>query len=376
MIALTDDELLERVELVKKLGSVRAAARALGVNESNVRRALERATRRNIDGTWLGDPLPEGYLMGKVTRQYNGDGSIKNEWQRQLPTVEEVQRLCDELIEKMGDKITPLPPIDGPVDTVERWLTLYPVVDVHLGALAWGKETGADYDLHIAEEQFKASVSKLYNYSPNSSVALIEILGDFFHADDDDAQTHRSHNHLDVDGRHDKTMSIGIELILWHIDMALQKHQVVYVHANKGNHDERSISALLLALYYRYQNNPRVIIDRSPKNLWVFQWGLNMLAFTHGHLLKAEDMPGAMAAQFPEIWGQTKYRFGYSGHYHKFKKMLGGDERYGARWEILPAFTEKDAWNAAMGHSAQREIVSITFDTELGRQFSTFVTVS
>lgn len=376
MTQLTDDELRYRVEVVKRLGSVSAAAVELGINESNVRRSLERATRRNLDGEWLGGELPPGYVMGKVTRQFNGDGSVSKEWQRQIPEIEQINALIDELIEKMGQSITPIMEIPEGTPTVENWLTLYPVVDVHLGQLSWGKETGADYDLNIAKEQWYASVSKLFQYSPNSSVALIEVLGDFFHADNDDAMTHKSHNHLDVDGRHSKTMSIGMDLILWTIEMALQKHSVVYVHINKGNHDERSCEALAFALFYRFQGNPRVIIDRSPKELWTFVWGNVMLGFTHGHRVKAEDMPGVMAAQFAIQWGQTLYRYAYSGHYHKAKMgPRGGDEKHGARWEILPAFTEKDAFNAGSGHTSLREITSITFDKEEGKQFSTTIIV-
>jgi hypothetical protein len=372
---LTDNELIERVELVRKLGSASAAARALGINESSVRRSLVTATRRNLDGEWLGPVLPEGYEMGKVTRHYKKDGSVEQEWQRQHPTIEAVREMCDELIEKMSVAITPIQEISLQSPTTANWLTLYPIVDVHFGQLSWGKETGADYDLKIAQEQYKATVSKLMLCSPNSYACLIEALGDFYHADNDDAETHRSHNHLDVDGRNDKVQYLGTELLIWHIDMALAKHEIVYVHISRGNHDDMSAKSLARSLYFRYQNNPRVIIDRTPKELWVFTWGKVMLGFTHGDRIKAADMPGKMAALYPEIWGVTMHRFAYSGHYHKAKKGPLGDEMNGVEWEILPAFTEKDSFNASMGHSSKRELRSITFDAEEGRLFSTFVNV-
>lgn len=375
--AMTDEEIMRRLEAYQTYGSNVEAAKALGINEASIRRARELATRRNLDGTWLGGPTPPGYLMGKVTRHFRGDGTVEQEWQRQHPDIEAVEAAIELILASLPDKITPLPKIANPIGTTDNWLTLYPITDVHLGQLSWGKETGADYDLHIARDQFERSVSRLMQMSPNSSAALIAVVGDFFHADDNDAQTHKSHNHLDVDGRHDKTLSIGIELLIWMIDMALQKHQVVYVHITKGNHDEKSATALALALYYRYyNNNDRVIIDRDPKELWAFPWGVNMLAFTHGHRIKAEDMPGVMASQWAEMWGKTIYRYGYSGHYHKAKfGPKGGDEKHGARWEILPAFTEKDAFNAGSGHSAIRELTSITFDKEEGRLFQPFVPV-
>lgn len=375
---LNDEELLQRYNTYRETGSYVAAATALGINEANVRRSVERAVRRGLTGEFKGGTLPPGYLMGKVTVQYNEDGTVKNEWQRQQPDIAEVNRIIDELIETMGSEITPLPEIILPAQFVQYepgWVTLYPVVDVHLGLYAWAKESGANYDLEIAKGQFLASVSKLINMSPFSSEALIVVLGDFFHADNNRAETEHSHNHLDVDGRHDKVLHLGTELIIWMIDMALQKHEHVTVHVQRGNHDPYASKALSMALWFRYLDNPRVSVDRSPVDLWHFQWGKTMLSFTHGDKIKAENMPGAMAAYAPEIWGSTLYRYGYSGHYHKSRKGPLSDEANGAKWEIFPAFTAKDEWNYSMGHSAQREIVSITFDKNEGRQFSNFVDV-
>lgn len=215
-------------------------------------------------------------------------------------------------------------------------------------------------------DQFHSSVTKLVSRSPASGTAIVSILGDFFHADNNEAVTIRSKNHLDVDGRHDKVLHAGVELVIWMIDLALQKHDKVIVHVTKGNHDENAATALGTSLFFRYQGNPRVVIDRSPERLWTFEFGNVMLGFAHGHQVKAEDMPGVMAAQDAPMWGRTKYRYAYSGHYHRSKKGPLSDEKNGAIWEIVPAFTAKDAWNRSMGHNALRAITSKTFHVENG----------
>lgn len=367
---LSDDVLLETVQAVKEAGSMRKAAKLLGLGDTTVRDRMKQATRRKLTGEFLGDKLPEGYILGKVTSLVSEDGT-KMEWQHKLPVLEAVQDQIAELIEAMGKEITPLPIVDlAQTATDDSLLTVYPVADVHLGQFSWGKETGENYDLTIARSQFQGSVTRLVSMSPPAGTGLIVVLGDFFHADNNNAQTERSHNHLDVDGRHDKVLHAGVELIIWMIDMALQKHSQVVVHVSRGNHDPYASRALGTALYFRYQNNPRVTIDRNPHDLWVYQWGTTMLAFTHGDNVKAEQMPGVMAGQEPVMWGQTKYRYAYSGHYHRSKKGPASDEANGAIWEILPAFTAKDAWNRSMGHNSLRAIVSKTFGLTTGLEYT------
>lgn len=373
---LSDDDLMETVETVKQAGSMRKAAEVLGINESTVRRRMKVATSRKLTGEFLGGKLPEGYVLGKVTSLVSADGTKAMEWQHQHPTLEALQDQIAEMIDAMRADITPLPLVDMTMTATDaQLLTVYPVTDVHLGQFSWGKETGENYDLKIAVSQFHAAVTDLVSQSPNSGSAIIAVLGDFFHADNNDATTSKSKNHLDVDGRHDKVLHAGVELIIWMIDLALQKHEHVLVHVTPGNHDEYASKALGTALYFRYQGNPRVKIDRDPHDLWTYQWGANMLAFAHGHKVKAEDMPGVMASQEPVMWGQTKYRYAYSGHYHRSKAGPVRDEKHGAIWEILPAFTAKDAWNRSMGHNSLRSIMSKTFSFGTGLKYTTQVQI-
>lgn len=367
---LPDSDILARYEAYRKFGNYVDAAEELGINESNVRRAVREATRRNLTGEALGGPMPEGYTLGRITRLASPAGT-QLEWQHMNPDVEAVENTIEALIEGMAQSITPLQTIAPYTMTRNtEQLTLYPVVDVHLGQFSWGKETGENYDLKIAREQFLRTTRELVGLAPYSGTALIAILGDFFHADNNDATTHKSHNHLDVDGRIDKVLHLGVELCIWHIDLALQKHLDVIVHVSRGNHDPHLSKALATALYFRYQDNPRVSIDRSPMDLWSMQWGVNMLSFTHGDMIKAEQMPGKMAAFEPQMWGNTTERYGFSGHFHRQKKGPLSDEADGATWEILPAFTAKDAWNKAMGFSGKREMQAITFDLNEGRKFT------
>lgn len=368
----SDDELKATLELVEQHGKAEAA-RMLGLSRRAVEHRLANATSRNLTQDYLGGVAPVGTRIGKVTRHVMEDGRVKEEWQRFFPDADAMEELYDEIVQRMAQDIKPADPYTVPdlVLNPDR-LALYPIVDVHLGQYSWAKESGENYDLDIAKAQFIDAYDELAGMvaSTNAGEALIVVLGDFFHADNNDAVTHRSGNHLDVDGRHDKVLHLGVELLIRTIETAKRMHNHVTVHVTRGNHDPYASKTLATALFFRYQGDPRVTIDRSPKDLWTFQWGATMLGFTHGDNVKAEHMPGVMAAQDAVMWGNTKYRYGYSGHYHKSKKGQPGepktDEKYGAIYEILPAFTAKDAWNAAMGHTSQRSVVAKVFDMNRG----------
>lgn len=373
-VHLSDEELRERLALFDQYGSASAVARELGINESSVRRSIRTAVRRGLSHDFDGPPPAEGYQYGRITRLVKGGNSIL-EWQRLDPSREDFANYVDELIRAMGQKIQPIAEVVPVFSGDEDLLAMYPVVDVHLGQLSWHPETGEDYDLSIARSEFKRSVGELLLDMPLARTALIVILGDYFHADNNNAETSRSKNRLDVDSRHRKAKFVGMELAVWFIDMALQQHQRVIVHVSRGNHDEESSAALAMALYFRYLENPHVEVDIDPKELWSFEWGTTMLGFTHGDRIKAQDMPGVMAGQWAELWGRTKYRFAYSGHYHREVKGPVADEKHGARWEILPAFTAKDAFNKSIGSSSLRVIKGLVFHKERGLKKTLEVTV-
>jgi hypothetical protein len=58
--------------------------------------------------------------------------------------------------------------------------------------------------------------------SPQSGLALVVFGGDYFHADNKNNQTARSHNALDVDGRYDKVIGVGTRLAVRIVDRHLR----------------------------------------------------------------------------------------------------------------------------------------------------------
>lgn len=372
---MLDNEYLQKViDTLDDAGGNKAeAARRLGIHVNTLKNQIAVATRRNLYADAFGGTTPPGYQLGKITQLHKSEDGKVMEWRHLLPMgLEGDYEAFKEMLLK---DITPLPEVETPLDIEQALATLYPIPDVHMGQYSWGKEVGEGYDLDIARDTVTASFEKLVVSTPRSKVGIVLILGDYYHADGFESVTPKSHNALDTDSRYSKVQWMGTELAIALVDRALQKHEIVIVRALPGNHDPRGGETLVLALWARYQGNPRVIVDRTPGLFWFWQWGDVMLAGHHGHTVKPEQMPGVMAAYEPEMWGSTKFRHAYLGHFHRRIRGVMADERSGAVWEVLQAITAKDAWNRGQGHASGRSISAMTFHRKDGLTITNTVPV-
>ncbi len=265
---------------------------------------------------------------------------------------------------------TPVPTVYGN----ENLATFYPIIDHHLGLYAWEPETGANYDLNIAQKILRDSLAELVGATPNSEQAVILNIGDFFHSDDNTNRTRRSGNILDADGRYAKILEIGIDLELYAIELALTKHQFITVRNLPGNHDPYASLALNAAIRMAFRDNPRVHVSRDPSPFYFWRFGKVLVGATHGDMIRHTDMPQVMAAYAAKDWGETEHRYVYLGHVHH--KSIGGGEKFGATWETFRTLAPKDAWASQSGFASGRSMVAITHHRDYGEKYRNTVTIA
>jgi len=255
------------------------------------------------------------------------------------------------------DGIRAAEPVVAPDSVMGDLITVYPLFDVHLGMLAWGAETGAqDYDTKIAVGDMRYAFAKIHALTPQSRSAIVLLGGDFFHADNDDAVTKKSKHHLDVDGRQFKVLETGIQLIAETIDTLLNKHEDITIRVLRGNHDEDSHKVMTFALFERYRNEPRVVVEKDPRDLFMKQWGRCLISAHHGDKAKAERLTLYLSDVCP-YWSATRHRFMFTGHiHHDSAKDVGP-----LRWESLRAFCPPDSYASGMSYATRRALQSITF---------------
>jgi hypothetical protein len=228
--------------------------------------------------------------------------------------------------------------------------------------LSWRHETGADWDIDIAERTLTQCMGKLLAGTPDAEMAVIAQLGDFLHSDGQEPVTPTSGNILDRDTRFEKSVQVAIRTIRRLIGMALNKHGHVQVIMAEGNHDISSSVWLRQMLAAFYEEEPRVTVNTSPLPYYAHQHGEVMLSWHHGHLKKFDRLGGFMAAQFPEIWGATRYRYAHCGHLHH-NRQQDTDGITVIQHETLAA---RDSHAARHGYTASRGMTAEVYHEKYG----------
>ncbi|QLQ30116.1 MAG: metallophosphoesterase [Pseudoxanthomonas sp.] len=261
-------------------------------------------------------PVSDGYLMKGASTLYREDGTVAAQWIKS--TVDDVRReaMMREAIAAFGEKIPRERPRPAPARTVADLCNVYVLTDFHLGMLAWGEETGADWDTDIAERMLVDWFAAAIAQAPAAELAVFGQLGDFLHWDGMDAVTPASKHLLDADTRFQKLVRVAIRAIRRVIGMLLAKHQRVHVLMAEGNHDPASSIWLREWLAASFENEPRVTVDTSPDPYYCVEWGSTALFFHHGHKRKPKDIDTVFAAKFREVFGRTQHAYAHMGHLH------------------------------------------------------------
>lgn len=347
----------------------RVSADLLGMHQTAVFSILKRVrAQASLQGYspehGMVNPTADTHFLKGESTLYGSQGQVKLKWVKTDAKKQDIADFIGEFINAVDFPVRSPKMVDAEPDTnyLRDRLTVYPMGDPHLGMYAWYEETGIDFNLEIAEEDLKNAVDRLVDCAPQTETALITQLGDFFHADDSTNQTRRSGNSLDVSGRHTQVMRVGLRVMIYLIQRALENHQTVRVINEVGNHDDESSLALSLMLDCYFHDEPRVEIDTSPSTFHYFQFGKVFIGVTHGHNTKYADLGPIMATDRPTQWGATKYRYWYVGHVHHQNLK----EFPGVVVESFRTLAGRDAWHSAQGYRSGRDMKCIVHHKEFG----------
>ncbi len=309
--------------------------------------------------------VPVGHRLKGVSTLVGPNGQVLAQWQKTDQAAVDKRAAALEALASIADRLegkalaTPAPRID-----TERLLTLYPMGDPHIGMFSWEPETGAHFDLKIAERNACDAIDRLVAISPATQKALLVNIGDFFHSDSRKNQT-TAGTPVDVDGRFFKVLGVGVRILVYHIDRILEKHGECDVRSLGGNHDADTSAMLLVCLAMYYRNEPRVKIDVSPAKFQSYRFGKNLFGFTHQDTVKIESLGEIMACDWPEDWAACPHRYWFTGHiHHKTVTELRGN----VLCESLRTLASSDAWHRGQGYRSGRDMQAIIYDRELGEK--------
>lgn len=358
----------EKLDAIIEHGSASKAATALGIDKSDVSRTVHAVRRKAaVQGHSPEHDMtrvaPEPFVVRGVSTYYDKEGRPAGQWVKtkldEQKRLEWLTELVADLAADVAGKFTARPPPDRLADDL---LTVYPIGDPHIGMYAWGEQSGEDFDLAVAERDLRGAMARLVASSPPSRQAIVLNCGDYFHGDSPLNMTARSGNVLDIDTRWEKVMRVGARIMFWLVEHAMEKHETVIVRNVQGNHDDTSSFALSLILEAYFRNEPRVRIETSPKPFWYYRFGAVLIGATHGDKVKQSELPNIMAADRATDWGDTKFRYWYTGHIHHRDVK----EHYGVICESFRTLAASDNYHHSHGYRSGRDMCAIVHHREWG----------
>jgi hypothetical protein len=361
------DRQKEYIDAVNETGTILGAARLLNIPRSSIQDGLKKVKRKAAIQGYAPESdmkviVPEPFVVRGTSTLYK-DGVAKLSWVKTKLDDDRKAQIIREAFDAMADDLPRLKPLQAPLTKHEQLCNLYTFTDCHVGMLANFKESGANWDLKIAEKLLTDIFEQMILSTPQAKVGFINQLGDFLHSDGMMPVTPTSGHILDQDGRFSKIVSTALRVLRKIVDLALMRHEKVIVLMAEGNHDMASSIWLRVMFKALYENEPRVEVIDSDLPYYYYQHGQTMLAFHHGHMSKNDSLPLLFAAQFPKVWGETTKRYCHTGHRHHVEEK----EHSGMKIIQHATLSARDAYASRGGWLSEREASAITYHTKFGQ---------
>lgn len=388
---ISDEVIAERLAAYEANGRNQArTAAALGIARETLQNTLRRAAERGLLGPEetmpgyhivslsqkIGDTyvrqakapgeifeIPPTHVTGKITVNRDADGRVIQDWLRVEPDKVAQQAAMQAVVDGFKDELPRAAAVSAPHLTLrDDLLNFFAVTDAHFGSLSWREETGADWDLTIAEELLVDWFAAAIKLSPPAATAVFAQMGDLAHYDGMESKTPTSGHILDADSRFPKVVRVIIRTMRRVIRMLLEKHEHVHIIMADANHDPASGAWLREMFAAFYDEESRISVDSSASTYYVYEHGQTSLFVHHGHRRKIGNVDSVFAGRFRDVYGRTKFSYAHLGHLHS-DELKSTNLMKVERHETLAA---ADAYAANGGWLSGRSAKVITYSKQFG----------
>lgn len=387
---LPTEELERRVAAYREHGSQRAAAAALGIGKSTFGDSMKRAAELGMLGT---DPVLPGYAIKSIASKTadgawvkqtkaagekyetpaglaikarsvlaDADGRVLMTWNKESKDAQQQLAAMKAAVEAFKEELPRAEPVTRTHRANSDFLNFYAVTDAHFGMLSWREETGADYDLSIAEALLTDWFAAAIDLAPAAFTGVLAQMGDLAHYDGMESKTPTSGHIVDSDSRFQKVVRVIIRTLRRVVRMMLEKHERVHIIMADANHDPASGAWLREMFAAFYEDEPRVTVDSSASTYYVVEHGKTSLFVHHGHRRNVGNVDSVFAGKFRDIYGRTQFSYAHLGHLHSDELKTTNLMKV-ERHETLAA---PDAYAANGGWLSGRSAKVITYSARHG----------
>lgn len=344
-------------------GNVRKAAKALGKHHSTLQESMRKLAAKAAAHGYapdygLNSPVPDPFIAkGHSTldrvNPLTGERTQVLQWTKtrldDQAWMENIRSGVEAFVAEQPDLPAPRAPRSRDKDVIP----FIQIGDAHLGMLAHEAETGANFDLSIAETELAMAISMLIDGSEPTERIFINDLGDFTHYENMAGVTDHSGHALDFDGRFPKMIDVYSRLMRFIVDKALTKAQHVDIAINQGNHSRTNDiwMATLLKAVYGHTGRVHVLNNHSP--FIGYRMGKTLVMTHHSDTCKPNRLAQVMTTDFGADWGETDYHYIDIGHIHHGMAMKEHPDLVIESWNIL---APKDKWANDGGYRSRQAI--------------------
>ena len=223
------------------------------------------------------------------------------------------------------------------------------IFDIHLARLSWGLETlFSDYDTKIAIETYNKALDHLMKYAQDEKITkiLLPVGNDLFNSDNlFGTTTAGTEQATSEDSRWQKVFNAGCQMMSDAITRLSSKFEVDVVMVG-GNHDYQRCFYLGAYLSAFFRNNNRVNVNNGPSQRKYYNFGHNLILFSHGDKEgKPSNYPILMATEQPKLWSECYSRHVHLGHFHTSQMI----EDHGVQIKFIGSLCPPDEWHASKG---------------------------
>ena len=243
-------------------------------------------------------------------------------------------------------------------DAAEPYALVVSPTDFH-----WGKR-GEVYNREIARERLMGVTSRLLarvSQGGAPSKILLALGGDGLHIDN----AHSTTTHgtpQDCDGSPEDLAWSYVMMCRDYVDLVRQ-FAPVEVFVIPGNHDRYSATLVRAAMAGWFSTADDVTVCESYSNRQYIKYGNSMITFLHGDIGKVKDWPAIIAGEQPVLWGQTKWRFIFTGHLHTERELPTFGNVTVFR---MPSLAGNDAWHQRKGYKSRKALVGYMISEDRG----------
>ena len=351
-----------KIRAVIEEGSMRAAARKLGLNFTSIHQTIKSVQHKAALQGYspqhdLTHPVAPGQkLRGASTLYRRGEAEPVLQWVKSKADDEAREQIVREAVRAWVQDVPPAVVKPAPLDFQDDIIPWIQIGDAHVGMLAQVDEVGASFDLKIAEAELSGAICHLIDELPNSHRMVINDLGDATHYENFAATTEASSHALDFDSRFPKMIRTYSRIMRAVIEKALTKAQHVDVIINQGNHSRTNDIWMAELLHVAYGHTGRVHVLPNDSVFIAYRMGKTLVMVHHSDRCKPRDLIGVLTSDFRKDFGETEFHYIDIGHIHHH---MVSKEHPSVIVESFNNLAPNDRWAHDAGYRARKSITMI-----------------